>query len=841
MIETNGKFYLGRIFDPQQTKTTDQILLYDPADLTTHAVVVGMTGSGKTGLCIDLLEEAALNNIPALMIDPKGDITNTLLHFPSLLPQDFQPWVNPDQARRAGKTVEQAAVDTAQLWKQGLTDWGIDEQRMLKLKEAAQYAIFTPGSDSGIPINILASLRAPSIPWESNKEILREKISGTVTALLGLVGLQDIDPVRSREHILLSNIFENAWSKAKDLDLSELILQTQTPPFPKLGVFDVNTFFPEKDRFGLAMMLNNILASPAFQVWIEGQPLDIPSLLYTPEGKIRHSVFYISHLSDSERMFFVTLLYSAVETWMRSQTGTTSLRAIVYFDEIFGYLPPVANPPSKQPMLRMLKQARAFGVGQVLVTQNPVDVDYKALSNAGTWMIGKLQTDQDKQRLLDGLDSAMAGSLDRAEYDRLISTLGKRVFLLHNVNAKGAALFQTRWAMNYLAGPLTRDQIPVLNKLAGATLLPATVPGSSQPGATAVDSAVAETPLPVTSSPMQGSEFSVTRPAIPAGIDEYFLPNNLTFTQAFKASGREFPPEAFSQGLIYRPVILCQVNARLINMKYKLDSELYKTALVVNPDRRGIIRWENFLTDRIDAGKLDRAPSPQARFAHPEAPLNDVKLMNALQKDFIDWVYHSSELIIHANETLKLYAGPEMTEGEFRTQCSEAAREASEAELKKTKATYETKLRILEDKMEREQRELDQDKAELSSRKLEEAGNVAETVAGLFGIGRKRSISSSLSKRRMTSQAKSDVEESVNAIKEYQKQISEIEAEKEAALQAVNDKWGDIANQITEIPITVQKNDIVLDFFGVAWMPYHLVKIGQQVEELLGFSSKSHV
>ena len=472
MMETNGKFYLGRIFDPKLAKTTDQNVLYEPADLTTHAVVVGMTGSGKTGLCIDLLEEAALNNIPALMIDPKGDMTNTLLHFPNLLPQDFQPWVNPDQARRAGKTLEQASAEAAELWKKGLSDWGIDQQRILNLANSAQFAIYTPGSDAGIPVNILASLKAPSIAWESNKETLRERINGTVTALLGLVGMENIDPVRSREHILLANIFENAWSQGKDLDLGELILQTQSPPFPKLGVFDVNTFFPEKDRFGLAMLLNNILAAPAFQVWIEGQPLDIPTLLYTADGKPRHSVFYIAHLSDSERMFFITLLYSAVETWMRSQTGTTSLRALLYFDEIFGYLPPVANPPSKQPMLRMLKQARAFGVGQVLVTQNPVDVDYKALSNAGTWMIGKLQTDQDKQRLLDGLDSAMAGSLDRAEYDRLISTLGKRVFLLHNVNAKGPMLFSTRWAMNYLTGPLTRTQIPELNKLVGAVEMP---------------------------------------------------------------------------------------------------------------------------------------------------------------------------------------------------------------------------------------------------------------------------------------------------------------------------------------------------------------------------------
>ena len=839
-METSGKFYLGRIYDTQQAKATEQPVLYEPADLTTHAVVVGMTGSGKTGLCIDLLEEAALNNIPALMIDPKGDITNTLLHFPDLLPQDFQPWVNPDQARRAGKTLEQAAVDTAQLWRQGLKDWGIDPDRILRLKNSARFTVFTPGSDSGVPINILASLKAPSLAWESNKEVLRERISGTVTALLGLVGLQDIDPVRSREHILLSNIFETAWRQAKDLDLGELILQTQSPPFTKLGVFDINTFFPEKDRFELAMLLNNILASPAFQVWIEGQPLEIPSLLYTPDGKIRHSVFYISHLSDTERMFFVTLLYSAVETWMRSQTGTTTLRALVYFDEIFGYLPPVANPPSKQPMLRMLKQARAFGVGQVLVTQNPVDVDYKALSNAGTWMIGKLQTDQDKQRLLDGLDSAMAGSLNRAEYDRLISTLGKRIFLLHNVNSKGPMLFQTRWAMNYLTGPLTRTQIPELNKLADANLPSLTAEATiSQPAVISeqVSPAQGAQPVPFSASHF-GAEFSLTRPAIPAGIDEFFLPNNLTFTQAFKAAGREFPAEALSQGLIYRGVILSQASARLVNLKYKLDIDVFKTALVENPDRRGIIRWDNFPSERIDPSKLDQAPDFQARFTSPEAPLNDVKLMNSLKKDFLDWAYRNSEVMIRTNEELKLYAEPHISEAEFRTQCSNAARQACEAELKKASATFDSKLRTLNDKLEREQRELEQDKSDLSSRKLEEAGNVAETFAGLLGLTRKRSISTSLTKRRMTSQAKGDVEESIEAIKDIQAQIAAIETDKVATLQAVNDKWGEAANQITEIPISAQKNDLLLDFFGVAWMPYHLVKDGEQIIELRGFSSK---
>ncbi len=843
MMETNGKFYLGRVYDSKLAKTTDQNVLYEPADLTTHAVVVGMTGSGKTGLCIDLLEEAALNNIPALMIDPKGDMTNTLLHFPNLLPQDFQPWVNPDQARRAGKTLEQASAEAAQLWKQGLTDWGIDQQRLLNLANSAQFAIYTPGSDAGIPVNILASLKAPSIAWESNKETLRERINGTVTALLGLVGMENIDPVRSREHILLANIFEYAWSQGKDLDLGELILQTQSPPFPKLGVFDVNTFFPEKDRFELAMLLNNILAAPTFQVWIEGQPLDIPTLLYTAEGKPRHSVFYIAHLSDSERMFFITLLYSAVETWMRSQTGTTSLRALLYFDEIFGYLPPVANPPSKQPMLRMLKQARAFGVGQVLVTQNPVDVDYKALSNAGTWMIGKLQTDQDKQRLLDGLDSAMEGSLDRAEYDRLISTLGKRVFLLHNVNAKGPILFSTRWAMNYLTGPLTRTQIPDLNKLVGAVEIPAAPSPAVVPTAVPVGQAVATGQpqaygAPAAAVTAKPGAYSSTRPTTPAGIAEYFLPNNLTFTQAFKAAGREFPMEAYSQGLIYRPVMLSQASARIYNLKYKLDIDSYKTALVADPDRRGIVRWDNYPSAKIDPESFDQAPDPQARFGPLETPMNDVKLMNALEKDFLEWAYRTTQVTLRANESLKLYAGPETTEDDFQSLCTKAATQACDAEIKKISASYDTKLRALNDKLEREQRELKQDQAELSSRKMEELGTGLETVAGFLGFGRKHSISSSISKRRMAKQAKGDVDESVDAIKDFNEQIAAIEAEKGTAVQALLDKWAQVANQITEIPIAAQKKDILLDFFGVAWMPYHLVKIGEQADELPGFTTK---
>ncbi len=853
-METDGKYFLGKFVDPGTGKTTEP-LLYDGDDLTTHAVVVGMTGSGKTGLCIDLLEEAALRNIPALMIDPKGDITNTLLHFPDLLPSDFLPWVNADQARRDGKTTEQAATEAAGRWRTGLAEWGIGPQRLRDLQNAAHFAVYTPGSDAGIPISILASLKAPPIPWESNRELLREKISGTVTALLGLVGLTDIDPVRSREHILLANIFETAWSQGQDLNLSELILQTQTPPFEKLGVFDVNTFFPEKDRFGLAMLLNNILAAPAFQTWIEGQPLDVASLLYHPDGRPRHSVFYIAHLTEAERMFFVTLLYSAVESWMRSQSGTNSLRAIIYFDEIFGYLPPVSNPPSKEPMLRMLKQARAFGVGQVLVTQNPVDVDYKALSNAGTWMIGKLQTEQDKQRLLDGLQGAQSGALNRDEYDRMISSLGKRVFLLHNVHEKHPVLFQTRWAMNYLAGPLTRNQIPALNGLVGAGL---TVPAGPEGGAQAPGQAASPAaPEPVASAftaeigsgaapPVQPAESqgvvmagSATRPTLPAGVAEFFLPNNLTFTQAWKAAGRTIPQEAQTLGLLYRPVLLSQASIRFFNRKYNLDYEIRTTALVDTPDRRGVVRWEEHRFATVEPRSLDRQPDPRARFAAPEAPLTDARAMKSLEADFQDWVYRSSQVTVRANDELKVYAGPDVSAAEFRTLCAEAARKARDDEIDKVSNQYDKKIAALQVKLEREERELSEDETELSQRKMEELGTHAENVFGFFSKRSRssRRLSSSLSKRRMTEQAKADVEESLDAIADFKKQIAALAKEKERDMAAVNDRWGEIANQSGEIPVTPYKKDILVDVFGVAWMPYHVVRVGDQTVELPGYGS----
>lgn len=837
MIDTDGKFFLGKITDPTTGETSDELMLYDGDDLTTHALVVGMTGSGKTGLCIDLLEETALKNIPALMIDPKGDITNTLLHFPDLLPADFAPWVNSDQARREGKTVDEVAQKTAELWRNGLAGWDIGSERIQALKDSVQFSIYTPGSDAGRPISILASLAAPDLPWQGNEELLREQITGTATALLSLTGMTDIDPVQSREHILLANIFENAWSQGRDLDLGELIMQTQSPPFEKLGFFDVNTFFPEKDRFKLAMNLNNIVASPGFQSWLEGEALDIESLMYDKEGKAKHTVFYIAHLNDQERMFFVTLLFSAVETWMRTKKGTSSLRSLIYFDEIFGYLPPVGNPPSKEPMLRLLKQARAFGVGLVLASQNPVDIDYKAMSNAGTWFIGKLGTEQDKNRLLDGLSSASGAGLKRSEYDKLISSIGKRVFLARNVHEKAPALFHTRWAMNYLAGPMTRTQIPALNKLAGVSVSQTTL----------IEDDEAVVPAPVinqTPAEQAAEEITVelpgtrTPPSVPAHIGEYFLPATQNLADAARQRGRSIPIGAEEHGLIYHPVLLAQADVLYSNRKYELDEEMIVTALIEEPDERGFLRWEEHQLDKFDSRTLARDPAPQSRFGNLERPLSDGKSMRTLKSDFVDWIYGEVAAIVKANETLGVYAGPDVNETKFEEMCLEAAEEKQETEIDKLEARYRKKIDSLEKRLEREERELREDQADLDRSKEEEMTTYAETIFSFFG-GRKRSLSSAMSKRGKRARAKEDVEESIEEIDSLKEDMSELEEELKNEVAEIEEKWAEIVKEVSEIRVTPYKKNIDITVFGVAWFPYYLVQVDQAFSEFPAFNGKN--
>ena len=818
MVFDKSNYFLGKVFDPKTKTLTDDPVLLEPSNLTTHCVVTGMTGSGKTGLCIGLLEEAALHNTPAIIIDPKGDLTNLVLHFPNQQPADFEPWIDPEVARQEGKTVAQMAEETAARWKKGLADWGMGAEQLQELADAAEYAIYSPGSNAGFPVNILSSFEVPSLSWEDYAEVLRERISTTITAILGLIGITNIDPLRSREHILLSNLIENAWVNGNSLTLTDLILQVQNPPLERLGAFPMDSFFPEKDRFELAILLNNFLASPSFQVWQQGQPLDIQQLLYTKDGRPRHSIFYLAHLSENERMFFVTLLFAAVESWMRGQRGTGNLRAILYFDEIMGYLPPVANPPSKTVMLRMLKQARAFGVGLLLATQNPVDVDYKALSNAGTWMIGRLQTEQDKNRLLDGLTSA-GGTTDIGTLDKMISGLGKRIFLLHSVYKSAPVLFNTRWAMNYLAGPMTRDQLPAANALAGA--IPA------YKGSTTRDGRSTGKPA---ASIRDTSGLSNSRPAIPGDIAEYFYPNNLGISEAAANAGLS---GVGSEGLVYRPGIIAQAEVRYLSRQYNLE-HTRKTSAILEDPGSGLIRWENLLTGEFDKHHLDIQPLPKTQYHPVPSWLADPKRVDAIKKDFLDWIYRSGGLKLFTNAKLKLYGESGMSESDFRAKSKKAVEDAVKIEIAKAVSTLDTKIAAMERKVESQQLDVKAADSSVKQRRLETLATGGSAVIGMLS-GRKRSITSTLSKNRMASAAKDRLDAEETTLKQYMMQLEDLKKSKFEVENEVRAKWEGIAEEISEITIKPTKSDIFSDIFAVAWLPYYIVEVDGKKLELPAF------
>ena len=797
-FEKLGAFYLGKEYNISTGELLDRLVMYDARDLTTHAVCVGMTGSGKTGLCIDLLEEAAIDNVPALLIDPKGDITNLLLTFPELNPEDFKPWVNVDDARRKGLTIDEFAAQQADLWRTGLQKWGQDASRIQMLKESADFKIYTPGSDSGIPVSILQSFAAPPLNWDEEAELLRERIKGTVSALLGLIGV-DADPVRSREHILLSNLFEYFWRNKEDLTLKKLILSIQDPPVRQLGVFDVDTFFPEKDRFNLAMNLNNIIASPGFQSWLQGQPLDIPGFLSTPEGKTRHSIFYIAHLSDAERMFFVTMLLNQVITWMRTQPGTTSLRALVYMDEIFGFFPPVANPPSKQPMLTLLKQARAFGVGVVLTTQNPVDLDYKGLTNAGTWFIGRLQTERDKIRVLDGLESASSEAgqaLNKNELSKIISGLGNRVFLLHNVHEPAPVTFQTRWAMSYLRGPLTRTQVRQL-----------------------MDGIVPEKPIkptPALHAP-ESTSLSVS-PSVSPDIQQVYLPLHKSVHAALQDADVSRLSDAESH-LVYVPAVLGMGAVHFVDTRKNVN-EREDFSLVIQPDT-GLPRWEEAQPVDVHIEDMMYDPEPDSQFHDVPESMNQQREFKNLEKDLVNHVYRTSSVTLLYSPALKVYSHPHEPERDFRMRLTQTAREKRDDEVDKLTRKYDKQLKRLEKKLRKAEASLDKKKEKAGARKREMAVSVGESVLGMF-MGRRstRAASTAMSKYRQSKISKMDVEEAEETVEALQEEIEALEQELKQEVDSITAEWDEALTEFEKVPVRPRKSDVQVNMLSLAWLPH---------------------
>lgn len=795
--EKLGVFYLGRAFDPARNAPTDDLILYDSKDLTTHAVCVGMTGSGKTGLCLALLEEAAIDGIPAICIDPKGDLANLLLTFPNLAPADFKPWVDSAEAARKGLSVDDYAAQTAATWKKGLEQWGQGADRIARFRNAVDLAIYTPGSNTGLPLSVLRSFAAPSGEVAGDTTALRDRVATLVSGLLALLQ-RDADPLKSREHILLSNIVERAWREGSSLDLAGLISAVQKPPFDKVGAFDLETFFPVKERLELAMALNTLLASPGFSAWMEGEPLDVQRLLFTADGKPRISILSVAHLDDAERMFIVTLVLNELLAWMRSQSGTSSLRALFYMDEIFGYFPPTANPPSKLPMLTLLKQGRAFGLGCVLATQNPVDLDYKGLSNCGTWFIGRLQTERDKLRVIDGLESALSGAgYDRAALDKMMSGLTSRVFLMRNVHDDAPVVFQSRWALSYLRGPITGAEISRLmaEKKKAAT-------------STATVGSAGDRPYSVDSAP-SASKSAPSRPVVPAGVTEYFLP-------ATGGSGE----------ILYKPMIAGFAKLHFIDAKVGLDQWRTNAYLAPLPDEGNDVQWNEAKVTADLRERLARTPAANASFAPLPAPAMRAASYTSWNKSLNAYLYENARADVLVCDALKATSAPNESEGDFRSRLALAARERRDAAVAELRRKYAPKLQAMEDRERRAQASVSREQSQLSQQKLQTALSVSASILGAF-LGRKTLSVTNLG--RVATAARSagrigresdDVDRAGESLESVRQQRAELQRQFETETAALESALDASVAPVRKVPVSPRKSDIAIGEVALVWVPW---------------------
>jgi hypothetical protein len=796
-FEKLGVFYLGRAYDLAKKQRREDLVLYDSRDLVTHAVCVGMTGSGKTGLCLALIEEAAIDGVPAILIDPKGDLGNLLLTFPNLAPSDFRPWINEEDATRKGLSPDEFAKQQAELWKKGLAEWGEDGDRIRRLREAADFAIYTPGSSAGLPVSILKSFAAPPPEARDDEEALRERVSTTATGLLTLAGV-DADPLKSREHILVSTILATAWQKGEDLDLATLIARIQSPPFSRVGVVDLESFYPAKERFGLSMSLNNLLAAPGFASWLEGEALEIGSLLRTRAGKPRVAIFSIAHLSDAERMFFVTLLLNQTVAWMRAQSGTTSLRAILYMDEIAGYFPPVATPPAKGPLLTLLKQGRAFGLGVVLATQNPVDLDYKGLANTGTWFLGRLQTERDKARVLEGLEGAAASAsqkFDRGKMEQTLAALGSRVFLLNNVHENAPEVFETRWAMSYLRGPLTRAQIKTLMD---------PVRGNAE-AAPAKKASASSSSASTSASASVSAASSGARPLLPPGLTQLFLPA--------RGSGGD---------LVYHPAVLGEAEVFYRDTKTGVTTtEKVSRVVPLAPS----LDWSAGEAPDFAADDLETDPESGAGFADVGATVGP-KAADGWAKDFATWLYRESALDILKSPSSGAVSKPGESEADFRARIQQGAREARDDDADKLRQKYAPKLAALQERLRRAEQAVGREKQESMQAGVQTAISVGATVLGAL-FGRKAISSSTLGKATTaarsagrTMKQAGDVQRAQESAGAVREQIQALETELNEELAARSAASDPVTEKLETIALRPKKTDIRVKTVRLVWRPY---------------------
>lgn len=794
VFEKLASFYLGRHYDLVGSQLRDDLLMYDAKDMCTHAMCVGMTGSGKTGLCLSVLEEAAIDGIPAICVDPKGDLANLLLTFPDMRPEDFKPWLEQADASRKGKTIDELAADTAAMWKKGLASWGQTPERVRRFKNAVDIAVYTPGSNTGIPLTVLKSFDAPPTEMLADSDAMRERITGAASGLLTLMGI-NADPLLSREHILISSIFDKCWRDGKNVSIGDLIGLIQSPPITRVGVLDLDSFMPPSDRSKLAMTLNNLLASPAFSTWLDGEPLSIQNLLYTPEGKPRLTILSIAHLSDSERMFFVTILLNELLAWMRTQSGTSSLRAMFYMDEVAGYFPPVSNPPTKPPMLTLLKQARAFGLGIMLATQNPVDLDYKGLSNIGTWFLGRLQTERDKARVLEGLEGASAQSgkpFDRGAMEQMLAALGSRVFLMNNVHDDGPSVFQTRWAMSFLSGPLAREQITRL--MADRKAAMAATAGNE-------------------SENVAGQAAAPSRPVAPGGVEELFLAPSVV------------PAE--SSTLVYRPAVYATGSLHYVRSSADLDKWVDAKRFV--PCAGGVPSdfWESSKPLPMDS-ELMSQPDDDYKFGDLPTELLSSSNFKAFEKQFKDYLYRHHTLTLYKGPLVGEFAPPGSTEQEAKNYFRQYARESLDMETEKLRSKYADKMKSLNAKIQTAQDRVDREAEQYNQAKMSSLISVGASILGAF-MGNKIASRTNVSKvstaartASRAAQQKADVTRAEESLKQYAMDMQDLDAELQEELDELGKKFRVEDWDLETTVIPPRKSDLKVTDPAILWTPWQV-------------------
>ena len=764
IYEKMGLFYLGK--DAED----DSLTLYKSKHLTTHAIIIGMTGSGKTGLGIDLIEEAAIDNIPVLVIDPKGDMGNLCLAFPEMKPEDFKPWIDESTAQAKGMSVDELAEKTAKMWKEGIESFHQDLDRVKRYAEVDK-TIYTPGSTAGVSVNILGSFEAPGEEVVDDVDLFASLINSSVSSILSLIGI-DADPVSSKEHLLISNIFYYFWSKGQSLSLEELIGYITNPPFEKIGVMPLKTFYPQKERLELAMKFNNVLSSVGFSTWISGEPLDIGKMLYDKNGKAKIAIFSIAHLSDNERMFFVTLLLNRFISWMRRQRGSSSLKAMLYMDEIFGYFPPSKNPPSKEPMLLLLKQARAFGIGVVLSTQNPVDIDYKGLSNIGTWFVGKLQTKQDIEKVVDSLSDGE----NKKEVAEKIANLKGRHFYLKNVHEDDVREFYTRWVLSYLKGPMTKDDIRRLMK--------------------DKKTEVQETPAVIETSDSDGG----MKPIVSKKIKEYFNDTNINSDDPFY------------------PYIYANAKVRFYNQKRGIDFEEefdYKLELY---EGMNTIDWEEAVEER--PANLSRKYKSSAKFAKLPEIVENASSLKEFERKLKDYLYHNKKIELFACKKLKMESKLGESEEDFRARVDGVLKDKKEAEIEKIEKKYKTKFERLQDKLQRLEIKLEKEKSDVSSKTTDTLLDIGMGILGAL-FGRKSSAvtkgASALKKGGRIVKEKRDVEAVEMQIEEVKEDIKNLKEELEAEIEKIEEKYDPSNYEIEPVSIKPRRSDVSVEDIALLW------------------------